>query len=125
VAYQGRLEAERTGEPALAPERAYVLAELEDHNALTRAVSVAQESHLVTTPPDQLTADMQALHAREIAESHESVEAEAEALAAANRDATAERSLQLAIEAGLQQTEAQRQAEREAGNEATPGGPGG
>jgi conjugative relaxase-like TrwC/TraI family protein len=125
VAYQSRLEAERTGEPALAPERAYVLAELEDHNALTRAVSVAQESHLVTTPPDQLTADMQALHAREIAESHESVEAEAEALAAANRDATAERSLQLAIEAGLQQTEAQRQAEREAGNEATPGGPGG
>jgi conjugative relaxase-like TrwC/TraI family protein len=125
VAYQSRLEAERTGEPALAPERAYVLSELEDHNALTRAVSVAQESHLVTTTPDQLTADMQALHAREIAESHESVEAEAEALAAANRDATAERSLQLAIEAGLQRTEAQRQAERQAGNQATPGGPGG
>ncbi len=110
-AYRTRLDAERTSQPSLAPERAYVLAELEDHDALTGALSVAMRSHLVIRPPDQLTADLQAVHAREIAAVLEAAEAGADV----GPDASASRSLELAIEAGLQ-AEAQRQAEREAGD---------
>lgn len=41
AAYWSRAEAERAGEAALVPERAYVVAGLADHDALTRALSVA------------------------------------------------------------------------------------
>jgi hypothetical protein len=114
VAYRSRVEAERAGEPALAPERAYVVAELDDHDALTQALSVAQESHLVTLPPDRLTADLQAIHAREIAASMEAAEAQAAPVAEAELAAAAARSRELAIEAALEQAQAQRQAERQA-----------
>jgi hypothetical protein len=126
AAYRSRIDAERAGEPALAPERAYVLAELDDRDLLTRALSVAMESHLVTAPPDQLTADLQAIHAREIAASLAALEAEVTSGADANRDRPGARSLELAIETALQ-AEAQRQAELEAergDHEATPGGSG-
>ncbi len=119
AAYRSRIHAERTGEPGLAPKRAYVLADLDDHHALTKALSVAMESHLVTSPPNQLTADLQAVHAREIAASLTALEPEA------SRDAPSGHSLELAIEAGLRQAEAQREAELDAerqvgGHEAGP-----
>ncbi len=124
AAYRSRLDAERTGEPALAPERAYVLAELEDRDALTKALSVAMESHLVTSPPDHLTAQLQALHAREIAVSLEAAADEATAIATPSA-APGRLSMELAIEAALQAA-AQRQAEQQADrDEATPGGGGG
>ena len=116
-AYLSRRDAERTGEPALAPERAYVLATLDDRDALTRAVSVAMESHLVTRPPDQLTTDLQAMHAREIVASLEGAEADTAG------HVRPDRSIELAVEAGLRQAEAGRKAEREAdGHVPTPHG---
>jgi hypothetical protein len=125
AAYRSRLDAERAGEPPLAPERAYVLARLEDHNALTKALSVAMESHLVTAPLDHLTAQLQAVHAREIAASLETAAGEATATLAVNSDALGRRSMELAIEAALQAA-AQRTAGLEADrDEATPGGGGG
>jgi hypothetical protein len=116
-AYQSRRDAERSGEAALAPERAYVVATLDDGDGLTRAVSVAMESHLVTRPPDQLTVDLQVVHAREIAKALHGAEADA------GGHVTPGRSIELALEAGLRQTEADREAGRQAGGlEATPGG---
>jgi hypothetical protein len=112
AAYQSRMEAERTGEPALAPDRAYVLAGLADRDALAKALSVAMESHLVTPPPSQLVADLQAAHASEIAASLEAADSEVAAGAGTGRDAPAGRSLELAIEAGARQAETQREAER-------------
>jgi conjugative relaxase-like TrwC/TraI family protein len=121
AAYQSRVEAELAGESALVPERAYVVAGLADHDALTRALSVARESHLVTAPPDRLTTELQGIHAHEIAASMDAVQAEAaaraELLAGAERQAAAERSRELAIEAALHQAEAQHQAERAAQRE--------
>jgi hypothetical protein len=117
TAYQSRREAERSGDPALAPERAYVVAALDDGDGLTRAVSVAMESHLVTGPLDQLTADLQAVHAREIAESLRGAEADAA------EHVPPDRPIELALEAGWRQAEANREAERQAsGLEATPEG---
>jgi hypothetical protein len=111
AAYLSRLEAQRSGEPALAPQRAYVLAELHDHDALTRALSVAEESHVVAGPPDELTTELQAMHAREIAATLRAVEVDVSALADSGREATAMRAQEPRIEAGLQQGEAERLAE--------------
>ncbi len=119
-AYKSRRHAERAGEPAVAPERAYVLADLDDATGLTRGVSVAMESHMVTRPPDQLTANLQATHAREIAGSMETVELEP------IRNVPPDRSFEVALEAGLRQAEAERDAQREVdGRGAGPGGGGG
>jgi conjugative relaxase-like TrwC/TraI family protein len=114
AAFRSQRDAERTGEPALVPNRAYVLAELEDQDALTRALSVARESHPVIAPLDEHTAELQAMHAREIAMSLDVVGAQAAALLDADRDATAAHSIEVAVEGGLRQAEAQRQAELEA-----------
>jgi AAA domain len=65
-AYRSRIEAERAGEEPPAPERAYVLAKLDDADALARALSVAHESHLVITPLDELSTQLQEAHASQI-----------------------------------------------------------
>jgi conjugative relaxase-like TrwC/TraI family protein len=114
-AYLSRRNAERTGEPVLAPERAYVLATPDDRDGLTRAVSTAMESHLVVRPPDQLTAALLVMHAREIAASLTGAQT------AAGGHVPSDRSIELALEVGLRHAEADREAERgAAGHEATP-----
>jgi hypothetical protein len=122
AAYRSRRDAERTGEPGLAPDKAYVLAELEDHAALTRALSVAATSHLVAPPLDQLTADLQAVHANEIAASLETARAAIGASADASPDTLPKRALELAIEAGLLEAGARQQAEQQAERQAGDSG---
>jgi hypothetical protein len=122
AAYRSRRDAERTGEPGLAPDKAYVLAELEDHAARTRALSVAATSHLVAPPLDQLTADLQAVHANEIAASLETARAAIGASADASPDTLLKRALELAIEAGLLEAGARQQAEQQAERQAGDSG---
>jgi hypothetical protein len=83
-AYRSQTEAERTGEEALVPQRAYVLAESMDPDRLARALSIARQSHLVITPLDKLTAEL----ARE---------------AAAHRDTATTPTRELASEVGREQ----------------------
>jgi hypothetical protein len=66
AAYRSRIKAERAGEEPLAPQRAYVLGELNDPDALARALSVACQSHLVINPLDELSARLQEAHASQV-----------------------------------------------------------
>jgi hypothetical protein len=115
-AYRTRVDAEKSGEPGLSLDSAYVLADLDDRAMLTRALSIAERSHLVIRPPDQLIADLQAIHAREIADALEAANAvnSPPGSGADSVDAVPTRTVELAIETSLRHAEAQRLIERHA-----------
>lgn len=106
-AYKARAaEQQRPGaaeEGPASPRRAYILAEREDRDHLTRALSAADISHWIATPPEAAASEQVADHQADIAEA---IERHEDATRARRTEHNRERALELAREPEREATRA-------------------